>query len=311
MEKMVSTYVLYYIFIVILQRNKYEIMKLPNFEKFLNLPNKVINNLSLLIAIASLIATIYIAYHTNRITKKQGEESTALSKLNNELTKKIQESVEYLSPAQIEFKISSIDRPNNKIKSYIDRKIKDYLYGTTLKIQSDLEKHHGQIIKKYIFYKKYNKDTLKKSFRDTIEIDLCSKNKDPDLDYIHSHFFVVYVDTAFKIHKILVEILAKATTKSCGCSNRSVLYIPNGKETRQELEQKSGIILYRTWDEFGLVENAYKQISNNDWKNGYTNEKENLSEKEIDDFKKQEFNSSKIMEEIKEINKTFSDLGLN
>lgn len=69
--------------------------------------------------------------------------------------------------------------------------------------------------------------------------------------------------------------------------------------------------MYRTWNEFDLVENAYEQISNNDWKNGYTNEKESLNKEEINDLKKQEFNSSQIMEEIKEINKTFSDLGFN
>ncbi|MBM6863196.1 hypothetical protein [Ligilactobacillus aviarius] len=272
--------------------------------------NKIINVLSLIVAIAALIATITIAIHTNKITKKQGEENTNLSRLNNKLTEKIHESVEYLSPAQIEFKVSSIKHPLRSA-GYIDRNTDHYIYGTTLKIQGSLEKFHGQIIKNYIFYKKCDGTTLKQSFNNSIEIDLFSINKDDDLNYIHSHFFIVYVDSALKIHRILVEIIAKATSKSHGNSNNSAVYVPNGKEAHQESEQESGSILYRIWNEFDLVENSYKQTSNNDWKNGYTNEKENLNEKEIDDLKKQEFNSSKIMEEIKEINKTFSDLGFN
>lgn len=268
--------------------------------------NEIINVLSLIVAIVALIATIIIATHTNKITKKQSNENTNLSKLNNELTEKIHESVEYLSPAQIEFKISSIKHPLRSA-GYIDRNTDHYIYGTTLKIQSILEELHGQIIKNYIFYKKCDGTTLKQSFKNPIEIDLFSINKADDLNYIHSHFFIVYVDSALKIHRILVEIIAEATSKSHGNSNDSAVYVPNGKEA----EQESGSILYRIWNEFDLVENSYKQISNNDWKNGYTNEKESLNEKEINDLKKQEFNSSKIMEEVKEINKTFSDLGFN
>lgn len=272
--------------------------------------NEIVNILSLIVSLMALIATVIIAIHTNTITKKQGEESTTLSQLNNEITEKIRESVEYLSPAQIKFTISSIKHPLRSA-GYIDRNTDHYIYGTTLKIQGSLEKTHGQIIKNYVFYKKCDGTTLKQSFKNSIEIDLFNINKDDDLNYIHSHFFVVYVDSALKIHRILVEIIATATSKSHGNTNTSTIHVPNGKETRQELEQKSGSILYRIWNEFDLVENSYEQINNNDWRNGYNNEKESLNKKQINDLEKQEFNSSQIMEEIKEINKTFSNLGFN
>lgn len=270
----------------------------------------IINLVSLAASIISSVATITITILTLKITKKQGEDSTTLSQLNNEITEKIRESVEYLSPAKIKFKISSIKHPL-KSTGYTDRDTDHYIYGTTLKIQSIVKKFHGQIIKNYVFYKKCDGTTLKQSFKNSIEIDLFNINKDDDLNYIHNHFFVVYVDSTLKIHRILVEIIATATSKSHGNYNKSNIYVPSGKETRQELEQKSGSILYRIWDEFDLIENSYKQINSNDWKNGYTNKKESLNKKEINDLEKQEFNSSEIMEEVKEINKTFSDLGFN
>lgn len=105
-----------------------------------------INIVSLIVSIISSVATISIAIHTFKITKKQGEDSTTLSQLNNEITEKIHESVEYLSPAQIEFKVSSIKHPLRSA-GYIDRNTDHYIYGTTLKIQGSLEKFHGQIIK--------------------------------------------------------------------------------------------------------------------------------------------------------------------
>lgn len=71
----------------------------------------IVNIVSLVVSIISLAATIIIAIHTFKITKKQGEDSTTLSQLNNEITEKIRESVEYLSPAQIKFKISCIEHP--------------------------------------------------------------------------------------------------------------------------------------------------------------------------------------------------------
>lgn len=271
--------------------------------------DKTINVFSLIISATSLITTIFIAFRTNKITKNQGKESTALSKLNNKLTEKIRESVEYLAPAQIDFKISNIEHPMNSI-SHIDLTIDDYLFGTTLKIQSDLKKYHGQIIKNYIFYKKYNGDIFKKSFEKTIKIDLCNKSKEK-LIYIHSHFFVIYIDSAFKIHRIFVEIIAEATTGSLGNKSMSKIFIPTGRETHQELGQKMGKVLYRTFDELDLVENSYKEINNKNWKNGYTNRKEALNQEELNDLEKQKFNSSEIMEEIKEINKTFNVLGFN
>lgn len=292
-------------------------------------------NINILLSVTSILVTCYIAKKTFRISN----ENEKATKEFNEINKKLIDISNKLVNRSIilNYKIADVtsDVANgNDDENFQESALKlnsgvQSSRGTTIMMNINIVSSFGAIIGVYsVFFEKGNLNVKEERFyeRKNLEFENLPKNVNVSLKkewlifdknkssnekkekYIQGHFFLIAIDSTYKIHKILIEFISEITQNNVLTEDGRLVFTRNKRmikgSERYELPKK--LLYYRMLDEFDLITYPNYPIYNNNTRwNSNNNELENEEMKE----NYTTLSSNDLKDKIEMINKRFGDLG--
>lgn len=273
-------------------------------------------DVELIVSIIGIVVTIVIAYFGEKLNIKLSNNSDKLKSINNRLRKRLNDISEHSSILKAIPHLSLTNKPNRVV---IKSEFGQPLNTVSLRLNGTLKLEYGRISQVFICWKdqleddnhNFNYDIIwnshQKELTNTVDLDKIITLAKPSIgqnDTLCNHFYLIIVDEAKVIHRLLVEVISDTYGKSNG-SNRISVNLNDIKEARMD---------YRVFDDNELL--VYSKLClKKPWINiNGGNEETNFKKtpEEQDEWLKLYNNLSQMIlnNELRSINKHFALVGL-
>lgn len=273
-------------------------------------------NAELIVSIIGIIITIVIAYFGEKLNKKLANNSNKVELINNKLGERLNDISEHSSILKAIPYLSLSNKPNHVV---IKLKLGQPSDTVSLNLNGILRLSYGRISQVFICWKDqlenntniFNYDIVWSSCQNeltkTVDLDKTITFAKPSIkqsNTLCNHFYLIIVDEAKSIHRLLVEIISDTYGRSNGLNQMSV-NLDDIKKARMdyrvfddnELLVYSMLSLKKPWINIdgGTEETNFKKIpeEQDEWLELYNN-----------------LSQASLNSELRSINKHFALVGL-